>query len=124
MIDSPIARAGLIVASDRYEAALVANDTATLDELFWHDERVMRIAPAEEQRGIETIRQYRANRPLNELARAYLSREVVSFGDNAGVVNLVFQRTLDGRIGRQSQTWMRLDGEWRIVSAHISFRPA
>ena len=122
MVDTPIARAGLLAASDQYEAALQANDTATLDALFWQDARVVRIAPKEEQRGIETIRAYRANRPLNELAREYLSREIVTFGSDAGVVNIVFQRKLDGQIGRQSQTWMRLDGEWRIVSAHISFR--
>ncbi|GAA5168503.1 oxalurate catabolism protein HpxZ [Viridibacterium curvum] len=121
-VDNPVARAGLLAASDRYEAALLANDTATLDALFWHDARVMRIAAKDELRGIDRIRAFRANRSLNELAREYLSRDVVSFSDDAGVVNIVFRRQLDGQIGRQSQTWVRLAGEWRIVSAHISFR--
>ncbi|MFT3736115.1 MAG: DUF3225 domain-containing protein [Rhodocyclaceae bacterium] len=121
-IDNSVARAGLLAASDRYEAALLANDTATLDALFWHDERVMRIAAKDELRGIESIRAFRANRSLNELAREYLSRNIVTFGEDAGVVNIVFRRQLDGQLGRQSQTWMRLAGEWRIVSAHISFR--
>ena len=32
---------------ERYEAALVGNDLATLDELFWDDERVVRFGLAD-----------------------------------------------------------------------------
>lgn len=109
-------------ASDRYEAALQANDLVVLDELFWHDERVERIAAGDELRGIEAIRAYRAVRPTGDAARERLSRHIVCFGDAAAVVNILFRRARDGRIGRQSQTWVHLAGAWRIVSAHISFR--
>jgi hypothetical protein len=31
-----------------------------------------------------------------------------------------FQREGSDRIGRQSQTWVRLPGGWRVVAAHVS----
>ncbi len=108
--------------SDRYETALQANDLETLDALFWQDERVMRVAAKDELTGIEAIRRYRSARPLAELARERLDRHIASFGDHTAVVNVLFRRVADGRIGRQSQTWVRIEGLWRIVFAHISFR--
>ena len=114
--------AEVAAASDRYEAALVSNDIATLDELFWHDERVERISARDELVGITAIRAFRAARTTGDLARERLSRSIVCFGDSSATVNVVFRRVADGRVGRQSQTWVRTDAAWRIVSAHISFR--
>jgi hypothetical protein len=35
-------------------------------------------------------------------------------------VTTLFSYPEPPREGRQSQTWVRLGGEWRIVSAHVS----
>ncbi|MDO6387438.1 MULTISPECIES: AtzH-like domain-containing protein [Uliginosibacterium] len=109
-------------ASDRYEAALLVNDLAVLDELFWKDGRVERVNASDEQVGIDTIRAFRAARPLRGLARERLARRIVCFGTHSATVNIVFRRSVDGRIGRQSQTWVRFGTDWRIVFAHISYR--
>jgi ketosteroid isomerase-like protein len=109
-------------ASDRYEAALLANDLETLDASFWQDARVMRISARDELQGIENIRRFRAGRAPGEVARDYLSREITCFGDHTALINITFLRKADARVGRQTQTWVRFDGSWRIVSAHISFR--
>jgi hypothetical protein len=69
----------------RYEAALVANDVAVLDELFWD------------------------------------SPSTVRFGCRRDPVSAEFRRTASGTTGRQQQTWMRTDGGWRIVAAHVSY---
>lgn len=122
IVDDPVVLAEVTAASDRYEAALQANDLGTLDELFWDDARVERVSQGNELVGIATIRAFRAGRPVAGLARDRLARRIVCFGADTAVVNLVFRRHADGRIGRQSQTWVRLPQGWRIVFAHISDR--
>lgn len=121
-VDEELVRAEVEAASDRYEAALLANDLATLDASFWHDARVLRVSAKDELQGIENIRRFRAARAPTDAARDYLSRQIVCFGDHSAVVSITFLRKADSRVGRQSQTWVRFDGSWRIVSAHISFR--
>lgn len=123
-IDDSIVYAQVEAASDRYEAALLGNDLATLDASFWQDPRVLRISAKDELQGIENIRRFRATRAPMDAARDYLSRHISCFGEHTAVVNIVFLRKRDHRVGRQTQTWVRIDGSWRIVSAHISFREA
>jgi len=36
------------------------------------------------------------------------------------VANIEFVRAGSERIGRQSQTWVRLPEGWRVVAAHVS----
>jgi hypothetical protein len=119
--DSNILEA-VTAASDRYEAALLSNKLSVLDELFWQDSQVERVSAMDEQVGIETIRAFRAARPIQGLARERLERRIVCFGDHSATVNIVFLRSSDGMIGRQSQTWVRFGEDWRIVFAHISYR--
>jgi len=121
-INEPDVLAEVIAASDQYEVALMANDTDTLDTLFWDDTRVERVSPVGELLGIESIRSFRAARSTAGLARERLDRRVVCFDTHTAIVNVVFRRVADGKIGRQSQTWVKIDGAWRIVFAHISDR--
>ena len=109
-------------ASDRYEAALLSNDLDTLDASFWQDARVLRVSAKDELLGIENIRRFRAGRAPTDAARDYLSRLITTFGEHTAIVSITFLRKSDSRVGRQSQTWVRIDDSWRIVSAHISFR--
>jgi hypothetical protein len=47
--------------------------------------------------------------------------EIMTFGDDYAVTNTMFtSETAPGKIGRQSQTWIRLPEGWRIVAAHVS----
>lgn len=45
-INRPRVLAEVTAAFYRYEEALVSNNIAVLDELFWHDKRTVRLGPA------------------------------------------------------------------------------
>ena len=45
-INRPLVLAEVTAAFYRYEEALVSNDIAVLDELFWHDKRTVQIGRA------------------------------------------------------------------------------
>ena len=116
-------RAELLAVSDRYEAALVANDVSVLQELFWDSPHVVRFGATENLYGTAEIEAFRKARPAAGLARTTARREVVTFGADTGAVTVEFQRTAaDGSLvrGRQSQFWRRFPEGWRVVSAHVS----
>ena len=103
----------------RYEAALVANDTAVLDELFWDDGRTIRYGVAENLYGMEAIRGYRAGQTATGLARRLEGTVITTYGDGFATASTLFHRT-PGRVGRQMQSWVRLPQGWRVVAAHVS----
>lgn len=107
--------------SDRYEAALVANDVAVLDELFWDSPHTLRYGATENLHGYAAIQAFRAGRSPQGLARTTLRREITTYGHDAATVNIEFQRAGQTATGRQSQTWVRTAEGWRVVSAHVSW---
>ena len=109
----------------KYEAALVENNLTVLDELFWESPHVVRLGGTENLYGIEQIRQFRRDRPTQDLARTIANLKVVTFGDDTASVTLEFERMIQGilRQGRQSQLWRKLPEGWKIVSAHVSLLP-
>lgn len=104
----------------RYEQALVSNDIAVLDELFWHDPRTVRLGAGENLYGIDQIRAFRAARPAAGLARQLQHTVITTFGDDYAVCSTEFTREGSERIGRQQQTWVRFPDGWRIVAAQVS----
>ena len=104
----------------RYEAALVGNDTATLDELFWQTDAVVRYGAGENLVGIEAIRAFRAARPSVGLARTLANTVITTFGKDFATAMTEYHREGSPRVGRQSQTWVRFDAGWRVVAAHVS----
>lgn len=104
----------------RYETALVTNDTAVLDALFWHDPRTVRLGAGENLYGIDAIRAFRASRPSAGLDRTLHNTVITTFGDACAVCSTEFTRENTARIGRQQQTWVKIDGAWRIVAAQVS----
>lgn len=104
----------------RYETALVSNDIAVLDALFWHDARTVRLGAGENLYGIEAIRAFRAARPAAGLDRTLRNTVITTFGDAYAVCSTEFTRENSERIGRQQQTWVKLEGAWRIVAAQVS----
>ena len=104
----------------RYERALVTNDVAVLDELFWHSPHTLRYGAGENLYGYDEIAAFRANRPAQGLARTVLRTVITTFGRDVATANIEFSREGNPRIGRQSQTWVRRPEGWRIVAAHVS----
>ena len=46
---------------------------------------------------------------------------ITTFGSDFAVASTLFYRaSAPGKVGRQMQTWVRLDGRWQIVAAHVS----
>jgi hypothetical protein len=121
LINDPATLATLEAAFDAYEAALTTNDVPTLDVLFWDSPHTLRYGATENLEGYESIRAFRAARPGSGLMRTIVDRSVTTFGQDFGVANITFRRDGERRIGRQSQTWARMDGVWKVVAAHVSW---
>ena len=65
----PDVLAEVTAAFERYEQALVANDVAVLDELFWDSPHTLRYGATENLYGIDEIRAFRNGRPAAGLQR-------------------------------------------------------
>ncbi|GAA0589783.1 oxalurate catabolism protein HpxZ [Craurococcus roseus] len=120
-INDPEVVAEVTTAFRRYEAALVSNDVAVLDELFWDDPLTIRYGIAENLYGYGEIKAFRAGRSPAGLARELDRTVITTYGRDMATANTLFRR--GGRLGRQSQTWARTPGGWRVVSAHVSLMP-
>ena len=119
-INRPDVLAEVTAACDRYEKALVTNDVAVLDELFWNSPHTLRYGATENLYGYEAIRAFRSARPAQGLARDVLRSVITTYGSDFATANLEFQRIGGAKPGRQSQTWMRTSLGWRVVAAHVS----
>jgi len=123
-INLPDVLAEITHYSDRYEQALVSNDVAALDELFWDSPHTLRYGATENLYGYEAICAFRAGRSAQGLARTILKTVITTYGRDAATVNLEFQRVGSDHTGRQSQTWLRTPQGWRVVAAHVSLLTA
>ncbi len=120
IVDDPATLAEVTAAFERYEAALVSNDVAVLDELFWRSPKTIRFGAGENLYGYDAIAAFRAARSAAGLARTVVRRVVTTFGTSFATADIEFVRDGGTRIGRQSQTWVRLPEGWRVVAAHVS----
>lgn len=108
-------------AFERYERALVSNDVAALDELFWDDPTTLRYGNGENLYGIDEIRAFRAARSPAGLERTLDRTQITTYGRDFAVASTLFRRgSTPGKVGRQMQTWMRTPGGWKVVAAHVS----
>jgi len=119
-IDIPEVKAEVEAVFRRYETALVTNDVAVLDELFWMDPRTIRYGVGENLYGHAEIMAFRAGRSPVGLARAIFSTVITTYGRDMATANTLFRREGSERTGRQTQTWLRTPDGWRVVSAHVS----
>jgi len=119
-INLPDVHAEVSAVFARYDAALVANDTAVLDELFWPSPHTVRYGVAENLYGIDEVRAFRAARPAQGLARSLQRTVITTYGRAAATAMTEFRREGGHKLGRQSQTWVRLPEGWRVVAAHVS----
>jgi hypothetical protein len=109
----------------RYERALVENDVAVLNEMFWRSPATMRFGINENLYGVDEIDEFRRQRPSVGLQRRVIRTDIVTFGVDYASVTLEFERRVQDRAvyGRQSQVWVKMPEGWRIVAAHVSMLP-
>jgi hypothetical protein len=120
-VDLPDVLAEVTAAFARYEAALVSNDVAVLDELFRADPRTLRYGVGENLYGYDAIMAFRAARSPLGLMRKTARTLITTYGRDSAVASTLFYRdALTAKVGRQMQTWVRFAEGWRIVAAHVS----
>ena len=119
-INLPQVLAEVALQCERYEQALVSNDVAVLDELFWNSPHTLRYGATENLYGYDAIQAFRAGRPSVGLQREILRTVITTYGQDFATANVEFQRVGSTQTGRQSQTWIRTDDGWRVVAAHVS----
>jgi hypothetical protein len=120
-IDLPEVLAEVTAQFARYEAALVSNDVAVLDELFRNDPLTLRYGIGENLYGYSEIMAFRAGRSPVGLMRRTDRTVITTYGRDTAVASTLFYReSTPGKVGRQMQTWVRFPEGWRIVAAHVS----
>lgn len=121
LINDPATYAAVEKAFDTYEVALTTNDVATLDALFWNSPHTLRYGATENLQGYDAIREFRAKRPGKGLMRTIVEQSITTFGHDFAVANITFTRPGESRIGRQSQTWVKVAEGWQVIAAHVSW---
>jgi hypothetical protein len=119
-INDPAVVAEVTAAFAAYEAALMANDVAALDALFWASPLTVRYGIGETLYGQDEILAFRKARPGGSPQRRLTRTVITTFGQDYATANTEFLRDGSSRIGRQSHAWARLPQGWRIVAAHVS----
>ncbi len=120
-INLPEVKAEVEAAFARYEKALMANDVAALQALFWDSPLTIRYGIGENLYGHHEIGAFRAARSPVGLARTTSRTVITTFGRDFATASTLFHRaTGSGKVGRQMQTWARTSQGWRIVAAHVS----
>lgn len=120
-INLPEVVSAVTAAFQRYETALMQNDIAVLDELFWNSVHTLRYGATENLYGYEAIAAFRNARSPQGMARTLINTVITTYGTDFATANTEFQRQKSGRKGRQSQTWLKFPEGWRVVAAHVSF---
>jgi hypothetical protein len=120
-IDLPDVLAEVRAEFDRYEQALIANDIATLDAIFYADPRTIRYGGGENLYGYQEIAAFRSARSAAGLMRGLSRTVITTYGRDFAVASTLFHReSVSGKIGRQMQTWVRFKNGWHVVAAHVS----
>jgi hypothetical protein len=120
IVNEPAIVAEVTAEFERYEAALMGNDIATLDALFWNSPLTLRYGVGERLYGYDAIAAFRTGRAGGSPQRVLAKTVITTFGQDFATANTEFHRAGEARVGRQSQTWVRTANGWRIVSAHVS----
>jgi Protein of unknown function (DUF3225) len=89
-INDPEIVAELKALYPKYEAALMANDAATLTRTFWASPHTIRFGVTENLYGIEEIEAFRKARSPANLARTVKRLDIVTFGRDFASLTLEF----------------------------------
>ena len=129
-VNQPEIVAQVCAAFVDYERALVDNDVAAMNALFWHTAETVRYGIAEIQHGGEAIRAWRERCAPVPPSRKLHRTVVTTFGTDFATVSTEFTSDATPSIGRQMQSWARMApiatpgaSSWQIVAAHVSLIP-
>lgn len=106
-----------------YEHALMTNDAEALIGFFWADARLTRYGIADRQLGFDQMVAFRRGTPAPTFTRRLENLRITAFGRDFAVAQVEFVRSDTPLRGFQSQTWVRIEGAWKIVAAHVSMIP-
>ena len=120
-INDPAVVAEVEAAFMAYEKALNENDVAVLDASFKDAPETIRYGMAENLYGVGEIAAFRSARSPVGLLRTIDRTVITTYGDAMATANTLFRReSMAGKVGRQSQTWVKFPEGWRVVAAHVS----
>ena len=121
-IDLPDVVAEVKAAFDRYEKALMTNDVAYARRVFRKSIRAPSVMERRKYSMVITRSPHSALRVRRSDWMRTLSRTVIhTYGCDFAVANTLFHRTTaPGKVGRQTQAWVRFDDGWYIVTGHVS----
>ncbi|HEY3673214.1 MAG TPA: oxalurate catabolism protein HpxZ [Acidimicrobiia bacterium] len=105
----------------RYETALLGNDVDALIGFFRDGPETVRYGFDDAQYGSEEVSAFRRSQPVAAPPRELRRTVITTFGREFAVVDTEFVPDGSSVVGRQSQTWLRTDQGWRVVSAHVSW---
>lgn len=121
-VNRPEVVAEVVEVFEGYERALMANDVDALNEYFWESPHTVRFGVLEELHGWAAVAEYRRGRPP-AASRELLRTHITTFGRDTAVALTEYLEDGAPQVGRQTQTWVRMDEGWRIVNAHVSLPP-
>ena len=111
--------AEVTAAFTRYEQALVGNDVAVLDELFWNSPHTVRYGVTENLLRLRRDPGLPRARPSQGLARELLRTVITTYGRDFATANTEFRRA--EATGGPAEPDLDAHAEgWRVVSAHVS----
>jgi 1-carboxybiuret hydrolase subunit AtzH-like protein len=120
-INLPEVVAEVTVAFNHYEKALITNDVAVLDRMFRDDPRTVRYGASEILYGFQEIAAFRSARSPVGLMRKLSKTVITTYGRDFAMASTLFHRdTAPGKVGRQTQTWVKFPDGWHIVVGHVS----
>ena len=102
-----------------YELALLKNDNDTLARMFVDRADTVRYGLNDVQHGYAEVLAFRATQAAFDRK---LDRTVItSYGTDCATAQTEFIREdAPGKIGRQTQVWVRTQAGWKVAAAHVS----
>lgn len=123
VINDPATLAEVEAIFTAYEAALLKNDNETLARMFLDRPETVRYGLNDVQHGYAEVLAFRATQqPFDRK----LDRTVItSYGTDCATAQTLFLRDdAPGKIGRQTQVWVKAETGWKVAAAHVSMMDA
>lgn len=119
ILNDPETRAEVAAIFHVYEAALLRNDNALLATMFLDHAETVRYGLNDVQHGYDEVLAFRATQVAFDRS---LDRTIItSYGPDCATASTLFHRDdTPGKVGRQTQVWVRTETGWKIAAAHVS----
>jgi hypothetical protein len=119
VINDPATLAEVEAIFAAYEAALLRNDNDTLARMFLERPETVRYGLNDVQHGYAEVLAFRATQTPFERK---LDRTVItSYGTDCATAQTLFIRDdAPGKVGRQTQVWVKTGTGWTVAAAHVS----